>query len=74
MKVLVVYYSLYGHTIQLAKAVKEGAESVPGTKVLFRRVEEFEVVIKKTEVAPLAVAFGYPPSLFPSFVPATVLG
>jgi NAD(P)H dehydrogenase (quinone) len=49
MKILVVYYSLYGHTIQLAQAVKEGAESVQGTEVLFRRVEEFEVVIKKTE-------------------------
>jgi NAD(P)H dehydrogenase (quinone) len=49
MKILVVYYSLYGHTIQLAKAVKEGAESVEGTEVLFRRVEEFEIVIKKTE-------------------------
>jgi NAD(P)H dehydrogenase (quinone) len=49
MKVLVVYYSLYGHTLQLAQAVKEGAESVKGTDVLFRRVEEFEIVIKKTE-------------------------
>ena len=49
MKILVVYYSLNGHTIQLARAVKEGAESVKGTEVLFRRVEEFEVVIKKTE-------------------------
>ncbi|MBV9489987.1 MAG: NAD(P)H:quinone oxidoreductase [Verrucomicrobia bacterium] len=49
MKILVVYYSLYGHTLQLARAVKDGAESVKGTEVLFRRVEEFEVVIKKTE-------------------------
>jgi multimeric flavodoxin WrbA len=38
MKILVVYYSLYGHTIQLAKAVKEGSESVGGTEVLFRQV------------------------------------
>jgi multimeric flavodoxin WrbA len=38
MKILVVYYSLYGHTIQLAKAVKEGAESVGGTEVLFHQV------------------------------------
>jgi multimeric flavodoxin WrbA len=38
MKILVVYYSLYGHTIQLAKAVKEGAESFGGTEVLFRQV------------------------------------
>ena len=49
MKILVVYYSLYGHTFQLAKAVNEGVESVKGAEVLFRRVEEFEVVLKKTE-------------------------
>src|ERR1700741_1102375 len=49
MKNLVVYYSLYGHTFQLAKAVNEGVESVKGAEVLFRRVEEFEVVLKKTE-------------------------
>lgn len=49
MKVLVVYYSLYGHTFQLAQAVKEGVASVKGTEVLFRRVEEYEIVIKKTE-------------------------
>lgn len=44
MKILVVFYSMYGHTWQLAQAVAEGAESVPGTEVLLRRVEEFEVV------------------------------
>jgi NAD(P)H dehydrogenase (quinone) len=49
MKLLIVYYSLYGHTLQLAKAVTEGAESVADTEILFRRVEEFEVVLKKTE-------------------------
>ena len=48
MKVLIVYYSLYGHTLQLAQAVKEGIESVKGTEALFRRVEEFEIVVKKT--------------------------
>jgi NAD(P)H dehydrogenase (quinone) len=48
MKILIVYYSLYGHVLKLAQAVKEGAESVKGTEVLFRRVEEFDVVLKKT--------------------------
>ncbi len=43
MKILIVYYSLYGHVFKLAQAVKEGAESVIGTEVLFRRVEEFDV-------------------------------
>src|SRR5215470_3772788 len=48
MKILVVYYSLYGHVFKLAQAVKEGAESVKGAEVLFRRVEEFDIVLKKT--------------------------
>src|SRR5215475_866673 len=48
MKILIVYYSLYGHVFKLAQAVKEGAESVQGTEVLFRRVEEFDIVLKKT--------------------------
>src|SRR6516164_9763755 len=48
MNILIVYYSLYGHVFKLAQAVKEGTESVKGTEVLFRRVEEFDIVLKKT--------------------------
>jgi NAD(P)H dehydrogenase (quinone) len=48
MKILIVYYSLYGHTRKLAGAVEEGARGVPGAEVLLRRVEEFEVVVQKT--------------------------
>ena len=48
MKILIVYYSLYGHVFKLAQAVKEGAESVKGAEVLFRRVEEFDIVLKTT--------------------------
>ncbi len=44
MKILIVYYSLYGHVLQLARAVEEGARSVPGAEVKLRRVEEFEAV------------------------------
>ena len=47
MKILVVYYSLYGHTLELAKAVAEGAKSVSGAEVILRRVAEFEVVREK---------------------------
>ena len=43
MKILIVYYSLYGHVFKLAQAVKEGVESVKGAEVLFRRVEEFDI-------------------------------
>ena len=48
MKILVVYYSMYGHVLQLARAVEQGAKSVPGAEVMLRRVAEFEEVIRKT--------------------------
>ena len=44
MKVAIIYYSMYGHVLQLARAVEEGAKSVAGTEVLFRRVKEFPEV------------------------------
>lgn len=47
MKILVVYYSSYGHTLELAKAVAEGAKSVSNAEVILRRVAEFEVVKQK---------------------------
>jgi NAD(P)H dehydrogenase (quinone) len=40
MKILVVYYSMYGHVFKLAQAVAEGVRSVPGAKVVMRRVED----------------------------------
>jgi len=40
MKLLVVYYSLYGHVHRMAEAVAEGARSVPGVEVDIRRVPE----------------------------------
>jgi NAD(P)H dehydrogenase (quinone) len=48
MKVLIVYYSLYGHTYRVARAVEKGVASVPGITPVFRRVEEFEAVLKAT--------------------------
>jgi len=48
MNILIVYYSLYGHTYQLARAVEKGVASAPNVQVVFRRVEEFESVIKAT--------------------------
>jgi NAD(P)H dehydrogenase (quinone) len=48
MNILVVYYSMYGHVFQLARAVEQGAKSVAGFDVLLRRVAEFDEVIKKT--------------------------
>lgn len=39
-RVLVAYYSSYGHTFQLARAVAEGIESVTGAEAVLRRVPE----------------------------------
>lgn len=43
-KVLIPYYSAYGHIFEMAKAVAEGAKQVEGTEVKLVKVSEFEVV------------------------------
>ena len=40
MKVLIVYYSMYGHVYKLAEAAAEGARSVADVSVALRRVPE----------------------------------
>jgi NAD(P)H dehydrogenase (quinone) len=40
MKILILYYSTYGHLRKMAEAVAEGAESVANAEVLLRRVPE----------------------------------
>ena len=37
-KILVIFYSMYGHTETMAKAVVEGAANVAGTSVTLKRV------------------------------------
>ena len=39
-RILVLYYSTYGHVERLAEAVADGARSVPGTEVAVKRVPE----------------------------------
>ena len=39
-KILVLYYSMYGHIETMAYAVAEGARSVEGTEVIVKRVPE----------------------------------
>src|SRR5580765_6336518 len=51
MKILIVYHSLYGHTLQLARAVEEGVKSVSGVEAVFRRAPEFPHVEKQLEAA-----------------------
>jgi len=55
MKVLVVYYSLYGHTLQLAHSVLAGVESVPGVEPVLRRVQEFPEVEQEMSQHPNAL-------------------
>lgn len=52
MKVLVVYYSMYGHTLQLARAIEQGARTVAGVDVELRRVQEFDAVLQATKDNP----------------------
>lgn len=40
MKILVLFYSTYGHIFQMAEAVKKGAESIDGLEVVLKRVPE----------------------------------
>lgn len=49
MKILIVYYSMYGHINRLAEAVAEGAKEVKGAEVVMRRVPETlpDEVLKK---------------------------
>ncbi len=40
MKILVVFYSTYGHVHKMAEAIAQGADQVPGAEVVIRRVPE----------------------------------
>jgi NAD(P)H dehydrogenase (quinone) len=49
MKILVVYYSMYGHINRMAEAIAQGAKTVKGAEVVLRRVPETlpqEVLVK----------------------------
>jgi len=60
-KVLVLYYSMYGHIERMAQAVAEGVREVPGAQVDIKRVPELvpEEVLRKSgakldQAAPIA--------------------
>ena len=40
MKILIVFYSTYGHVYKMAQAVAEGAKTIEGAEVEIRRVPE----------------------------------
>ena len=49
MKVLVVYYSMYGHVLKMARAAADGAGQVKGAEVMLRRVQELESNLPKVQ-------------------------
>lgn len=60
-KILVLYYSSYGHVETMAEAVAEGARGIAGTEVTIKRVRELvpeeaarKAGMKLTQDAPLA--------------------
>ena len=63
MKVLVVFYSMYGHIYRLAEAIAEGARTVAGTQVEMRRAPETlpEEVLKKMGAVDAQKVFAHIP-------------
>lgn len=63
MKILVVFYSMYGHVYRMAEAVAEGARSVPGAEAVLRRVPETlpDQVLEKMGAAAPQKAFAHVP-------------
>jgi multimeric flavodoxin WrbA len=49
MKVLVVYYSMYGHVLELAQAAVDGIKEVAGVEAVLRRVQEFAEIEKEID-------------------------
>jgi NAD(P)H dehydrogenase (quinone) len=63
MKVLVVFYSTYGHVYKMAEAIAEGAGEVGGAEVELRRVPETlpEDVLEKMGAVEVQKAFAHIP-------------
>jgi NAD(P)H dehydrogenase (quinone) len=65
MKVLVLFYSTYGHIYKMAQAVVEGAKKVEGMEVILRRVPETlpEEVLAKMGAVDAQKAFAAVPEV-----------
>jgi NAD(P)H dehydrogenase (quinone) len=63
MKVLIVYYSMYGHIYRMAEAVAEGAKEVKGAEVQICRVPETlpDEVLQKMGALEAQKALAYVP-------------
>jgi NAD(P)H dehydrogenase (quinone) len=67
MKLLILYYSQFGHIHRMAEAEAEGARSVPGAEVVLRRVPETlpAEVLEKTGAAEFQKEFSKIPVCTP---------
>jgi len=63
MKVLIVFYSMYGHIYRMAEAIAEGVQQVPGAEAVIRRVPETlpDEVLKKMGALEAKKAFAHIP-------------
>jgi NAD(P)H dehydrogenase (quinone) len=63
MKVLIVFYSMYGHVYRMAEAIAEGVKQVPGAEAILRRVPETlsEEILKKMGALEAQKAFAHVP-------------
>jgi NAD(P)H dehydrogenase (quinone) len=63
MKVLIVYYSTYGHIFKMAEAVAEGAKEISGAEVHIRRVPETlsQEILEKMGAVEAQKAFSHVP-------------
>ena len=66
-RVLIVFYSMYGHVYQLARAVAEGAREVDGAEVSLVQVAELvpEELLEKTGAKAARAAFAAVPLATP---------
>jgi len=51
MKILVVYYSMYGHVLKMVRAAAAGAAQVEGVEVILRRVQELDSNLPKVQAS-----------------------
>lgn len=68
MKILVLFYSTYGHIYQMAEAAKEGASSVENVEVILKRVPETlnEDILAQIGATDAQKAFAHIPVADPS--------
>ncbi len=63
MKVLILFYSMYGHIYKMAEAVAKGVEEVTNTEAILRRVPETlnEEILNKMKASEAQKAFSHIP-------------